>query len=165
MASPFALLMFFSTYKLVGLGFFSLFFSSMAILLSTLLYIWKYKLVPTAENFATTPMLMNESMIEAMERKEEQQASDIGVVDNYDSDSDLDGSISDEENLIEIALPSGHFVDQQKQECKYNKCSLQQQKNLMELLAEYNEMYEEENLIEIDLSIGTIKCSRFENET
>jgi hypothetical protein len=34
----------------------------------------------------------------------------------------------------------------------------------MELLAELNEMNEEENLIEIDISMGSIKCPRFEIE-
>jgi hypothetical protein len=99
---------------------------------------------------------MNKSMIEDMERKEEEE-EEQGVA-NYDSYSyDLDGSISDEESLIEISLPSGHLLDQHKQD--FN------QQSLMELLAEFNEMYEEENLIEIDISIGSIKCSRFEIET
>lgn len=162
MASPFVFLMLFSTYIVVGFGFLSLFFSSLALILSTiLLYIWKHKAVSVdeRENLATTtPILMNESMIEAMEMKEEkeEEASDIGVVDNYDSYSDLDGSISDEESLIEISLPSGHLMDKHKQ--KFN------QQSLMELLAEFNEMFEEENLIEIDISMGSIKCSRFEIE-
>ena len=39
------------------------------------------------------------------------------------------------------------------------------QRSLMELLAEINEIIiEEDNLIEIDISIGSIKCSRFEIE-
>ncbi|KAK7316540.1 hypothetical protein RJT34_00088 [Clitoria ternatea] len=84
-----------------------------------------------------------------------------------------DGSISDEDSLIEIALPSGHFVGHQREESKYN-CSLQQKKrelsahealfnqqSLMEFLAEFNE---EENLIEIDIAMGSIKYSRFEIE-
>ncbi|KAG5232091.1 myelin transcription factor protein [Salix suchowensis] len=35
---------------------------------------------------------------------------------------------------------------------------------LIEILAELNEMNEEENLIEIDISMGSIKCPRFEIE-
>lgn len=167
MASPFVFLMLFSTYIVVGFGFLSLFLSSLALILSTiLLYIWKHKAVSLDENVSTsqdgrenlattTPMLMNESTIEAMEKKEED--SDSGVVDNYDSYSNLDGSISDEESLIEISLPSGHLMDKHKQE--FN------QQRLMELLAEFNEMFEEENLIEIDISMGSIKCSRFEIAT
>jgi hypothetical protein len=169
MASPFALILLFSSYKLVGFDFLS-FFSSLVLFLSTILYIWKHKSVEEnvltsmekssheCETFpsATPILLMNKSMIEDMERKEEEE-EEQGVA-NYDSYSyDLDGSISDEESLIEISLPSGHLLDQHKQD--FN------QQSLMELLAEFNEMYEEENLIEIDISIGSIKCSRFEIET
>ena len=111
-----------------------------------------------------------------------------------------DGSISDEESLIEISLPSGHYVDHRHQnheevdddqdlhhnnkdllqpvlfnphQKKINNimakdlfpdsCNIFKQRSLMELLAEINnEMNEEENLIEIDISVGSIKCSRFE---
>lgn len=71
-----------------------------------------------------------------------------------------DGSISDEESLIEIALPSGQYVcTPEKEEPKFN---LQKKfPDLMELLADMNEMNEEDNLIEIDISMGSIKCSRF----
>ncbi|KAL5076112.1 hypothetical protein RYX36_015096 [Vicia faba] len=155
--------MLFSTYIVDGFGFVSLFFSSIALILSTIiLYIWKHKAVSLDENVltsrgrenleTTTPMLMNESIIEAIEMKEEEASA----VANYDSYSDLDGSISDEESLIEISLPSGHLMDKHKQE--FN------QQRLMELLAEFNDMFEEENLIEIDISMGSIKCSRFEIE-
>lgn len=87
-----------------------------------------------------------------------------------------DGSISDEESLIEIALTSGHNVDPQKYDSNYNyKCDLEKktkrelsgealfsQQSLMEFLSEFNEVSEEENLIEIDISMGSIKYSRFE---
>ncbi|PON87961.1 hypothetical protein TorRG33x02_161630 [Trema orientale] len=113
-----------------------------------------------------------------------------------------DGSISDEESLIEISLPSGHYVEHRhnhkeahddhdyrnkdlqplmfnlhNQQKKNNNnimakdhdqlfpdsfSNLFKQHSLMELLAEINEMNEEENLIEIDISMGSIKCSRFE---
>nr|GLL23067.1 uncharacterized protein LOC109187566 isoform X1 [Ipomoea trifida] len=56
-----------------------------------------------------------------------------------------DCSISDEESLIELALPSGHFLGLQKP--------------AVDLFAEINE---EDNMIEIDISMGSIKCSRFE---
>ncbi|WRX29459.1 hypothetical protein QQP08_021946 [Theobroma cacao] len=39
-----------------------------------------------------------------------------------------------------------------------------QQQDLVDFLAEINEVNEEENLIEIDISIGSIKCPRFEIE-
>nr|XP_004502190.3 uncharacterized protein LOC101500977 [Cicer arietinum] len=160
MASPFALLLPFSTYKLFDfVGFLSFFFTFLALILSTIIYIWKHKSDENvltsevkksshdeSENFATTSMLINESMIEL------EQGSD--------------DSISDEESLIEIALPSGHFMDQQnKKELSYDQ-SLFDQQSLMEFLAEFNEMFEEENLIEIDISMGSIKqCSRFEIQT
>ncbi|XP_021866742.1 uncharacterized protein [Spinacia oleracea] len=81
-----------------------------------------------------------------------------------------DGSISDEESLIEIALPTGHYVDSKRsqdpswyglQHQKWSDCSLKshfRQQNWMEMLNEMNE----ENFIEIDLCMGSIKCSRFQ---
>ncbi|KAJ9176773.1 hypothetical protein P3X46_012052 [Hevea brasiliensis] len=85
-----------------------------------------------------------------------------------------DGSISDEESLIEIALPSGHYIGHKEEESKFNlqkkfpdfttTGSFYKQHGLMELLAELNEMNEEENLIEIDISMGSIKCPRFDIE-
>lgn len=101
-------------------------------------------------------------------------------VDHNHTPEDSDGTISDEDSLIEIALPSGHFVSshhhKQESNSKYNNCSLQQKKrelsaetlfnqqSLLEFLAEFNDMNEEENLIEIDIAMGSIKCSRFEIE-
>ncbi|KAK3184546.1 hypothetical protein Dsin_031832 [Dipteronia sinensis] len=89
-----------------------------------------------------------------------------------------DGSISDEESLIEIALPSGHYVDHDQDKLNHiqhkvvvgadhhflPRESILKQHSLMELLAELNDMNEEDNLIEIDISMGSIKCSRFEIE-
>lgn len=87
-----------------------------------------------------------------------------------------DGSISDEESLIEIALPTGHYVshkfdddeeDEDEDDMSFHLQKLsdfQKQKNLVELLAEINDINEEENLIEIDISMGSIKYSRFEIE-
>ena len=85
-----------------------------------------------------------------------------------------DGSISDEDSLIEISLPGGHYIcDHEEDEVIYNlqnklpdfaPGSFFKQHGLMELLAELNEMNEEENLIEIDISMGSIKCPRFEIE-
>lgn len=94
--------------------------------------------------------------------------------DNADHSPDYsDGSISDEESLIEIALPSGQYVGHTEEKPKVNKQpkvpdfspeSFFQPRCLMELLSDINEMIEEENLIEIDISMGSIKCSRFEIE-
>ncbi|XP_054820043.1 nuclear polyadenylated RNA-binding protein 3-like [Prosopis cineraria] len=76
-----------------------------------------------------------------------------------------DGTISDEESLIEITLPSGHCSLKQHH---HQQQQQQQQHSLMmmELLSEYHnvDMNEEDNLIEIDISMGSIKScySRFE---
>lgn len=94
----------------------------------------------------------------------------------YQSPDCSDRSISDEEtDLIEISLPSGHYVGHyNKEEAPNNKFHLPvpdfstpsmnlKQHSLMELLAaEINDMNEEDNLIEIDISMGSIMCSRFE---
>ncbi|GMH10980.1 hypothetical protein Nepgr_012821 [Nepenthes gracilis] len=75
----------------------------------------------------------------------------------------LGGSISDEESLIEIALPNGHFFDPKKQpQQKYRTdyCPMFGQRSLMvELPAEIDDMNEEDNMIEIDIFMGTIKVS------
>ncbi|KAL9241203.1 hypothetical protein vseg_015338 [Gypsophila vaccaria] len=58
-----------------------------------------------------------------------------------------DGSISDEESLIEIELPTSHYADSKWYGVQ----------SWMEMVNEMNE----ENFIEIDLCMGSIKCSRF----
>ncbi|KAI4305629.1 hypothetical protein L6164_028985 [Bauhinia variegata] len=130
-------------------------------------------------NYSTTsPDLLSES-----ESQDQPSTSEDSEVDwpfrynNADQNLDYsDGSISDEDSLIEIALPSGHYVGQQKEEKKLSFSfqqkkqqelsaeSLFSQRSLMEFLAEFNDMNEEENLIEIDISMGSIKYSRFEIE-
>ncbi|TKY47884.1 hypothetical protein E2542_SST29945 [Spatholobus suberectus] len=217
--APLALLLLFSSYKLLGFMFFSLLLTSLAVLLSTVLYMWKHKAVPgdelaegnglslsTAseekrpthgrESIAPTPMHKSEAVTQGKESQEEQVSDDesaptesecqevllLSTSEDYEVDHTpecSDGTISDEDSLIEIALPSGHFVGHHQKEesnSKYNNCSLQQKKrelsaealfnqqSLMEFLAEFNEMNEEENLIEIDITMGSIKYSRFEIE-
>ncbi|KAI3702655.1 hypothetical protein L6452_28403 [Arctium lappa] len=72
-----------------------------------------------------------------------------------------DGSISDEESLIEIALPGGHYVGY-KDEDEEEEMKLCCRKKSPESVLWWPEMNEEENMIEIDISVGSIKCSRFE---
>ena len=96
--------------------------------------------------------------------------SEVGQIPNWS-----DNSISDEEGLIEIALLNGYHVHGLEEE--EPKSNLQQkfpefspkmivrQHGPEEMLGESNEMNEEDNLIEIDISMGSIKCSRFENES
>lgn len=66
---------------------------------------------------------------------------------------------SDEESLIEIELPSRHSVSPKEEVFGFEE----KLPKFMEMLAEMNEM-NEENLIEIDISVGSIKGSRFEIE-
>lgn len=85
-----------------------------------------------------------------------------------------DCSISDEESLIELPLPSGHFLGLEKPDPKLqppcllhhklfapDSISQQHQQNgpSVDFFADINE---EDNMIEIDISMGSIKCSRFE---
>ncbi|RWV91955.1 hypothetical protein GW17_00045718 [Ensete ventricosum] len=79
-------------------------------------------------------------------------------------------SISDDENLIEISLPDGHFVAPEKPKALLKPLpdrrrgsltnllpdSMLRQHGLMDLLSEINE---EDNLIEIDITRGSIKHS------
>ncbi|KAJ4969752.1 hypothetical protein NE237_002851 [Protea cynaroides] len=77
-----------------------------------------------------------------------------------------DDSISDDDSLIEIELPEGNYfgpkeepnVKSQLNLPDFSPESVFPQQNLMGLLSEINEMNEEENLFEIDISMGSIKC-------
>ncbi|KAL8239353.1 hypothetical protein R6Q59_015920 [Mikania micrantha] len=72
-----------------------------------------------------------------------------------------DGSISDEENLIEIELPGGHYVGYQNYKDKELPKFCGRRKSSDSVLR-WPEMEEEENMIEIDILMGSIKCSRYE---
>ncbi|CAM8917629.1 unnamed protein product [Rhodiola kirilowii] len=108
--------------------------------------------------------------------------ADEDLRDNYGARSSLssaedDGSISDEDTLIEIELPTGHYLspkelEQHRFKLKqklpnyyYYSCNSQEQIWMELLSAEANELLtEEDNLIEIDISAGSIMCPRFEIE-
>ncbi|WVY95085.1 hypothetical protein V8G54_034173 [Vigna mungo] len=83
------------------------------------------------------------------------------ISDSLASDDDYEGE-DEEDSLIEINLPSSHFPDlnedpKQKVQSKlpdFLPDSIFKQQGLMDLLAEFNEMNEDENLIEIDISMG-----------
>ncbi|XP_039015389.1 uncharacterized protein LOC120145688 [Hibiscus syriacus] len=91
------------------------------------------------------------------------------VSDEYSNSEDDDDD--EEEGLIEIAIPfPGNETTGLNEEPKQNVQSnpqtflqepIFQEQHLVELLAEINE---EENLIEIDISMGSIKCPAFEIE-
>ncbi|CAH8392798.1 unnamed protein product [Eruca vesicaria subsp. sativa] len=72
------------------------------------------------------------------------------TVRNKDEDN---GTIPDEESLIEISLPSGQYVGQH-----FSTITGHQDFGFIQLLPEF----EDDNLIEIDLSLGSVKCSRFQ---
>jgi len=85
----------------------------------------------------------------------------LAISDVSDSDEDEDDD-DDDDSLIEISLPGSKFggLDEQpKQKLQSNLPdllpeSIFEQQGLLELLAEINEMNEEENLIEIDLGLN-----------
>lgn len=76
---------------------------------------------------------------------------------------DEDGAIPDDESLIELSLPSGHYVEQHNTSKKNNLYvnNKVQDGRLFDIFTEFNGFIEEDNLIEIDISIGCIK-SRIE---
>lgn len=85
--------------------------------------------------------------------------------------SDVSDSDDDDDSLIEISLPGSKFAglgeEEPTQKPQSNPPdlfpeSVFQQQGLMELLAEINEMNEEDNLIEIDLGLHqAFKSSQF----
>lgn len=86
---------------------------------------------------------INPSASEDSEAETELMFSEDG--DGHGRDWSEDGSITDEESLIEIAISSGHSIGR--------GCSGKKE------MVESNDLNEEENLIEIDISIGSIKCN------
>ncbi|GMP66541.1 hypothetical protein CsSME_00026859 [Camellia sinensis var. sinensis] len=113
------------------------------------------------------------NMVRPMDSFSENESIDQPSITDQDSEEEQEtspdwsnDSISDEESLIEIALPSGHYVGgpNKKEEPKFNLQQKFSDFSLMEILGDINEMNEEDNLIEIDISMGSIKCSRFEIE-
>lgn len=90
---------------------------------------------------------------------------DMNVSDSLDDDDEEE---EDEDGLIEIKLASSNFSGltedpKEKFETDLPEYIFKQQ-GLMELLAEINEMNEDENLIEIDISKGSTKYQDFRFE-
>ncbi|KAJ8748156.1 hypothetical protein K2173_000564 [Erythroxylum novogranatense] len=120
-----------------------------------------------------SPVVLSESDGLASSSTSEESEVEWSFQDNVLHSTDWsDGSMSDEEGLIEIALTSGgHYAGDKQEDPKLQvqkklpdfapAAFLKQQYGLTELLAELNEMNEEENLIEIDIFMGSIKCPRF----
>lgn len=91
------------------------------------------------------------------------QVSEEGTDEVSVSDDDDD----DDESLIEISLVDGYYVGQEEQ-CLWKK----EQDLLADFLPEFvldrrdfidilSEISEEENMIEIDIARGSIKCANF----
>ncbi|XP_019193336.1 PREDICTED: uncharacterized protein LOC109187566 isoform X1 [Ipomoea nil] len=147
-----------------GHGVLSVSITSLAFLLITPIFLAfsKQKPAPTMKKPEEEEVADEALMVE----EKTDHSSSLSEEEDSDSDSDSDAdwpfsssgnnsghsphcssdcSISDEESLIELALPSGHFLGLQKPAVDY-------------LFADINE---EDNMIEIDISMGSIKCSRF----
>ncbi|CAK7349132.1 unnamed protein product [Dovyalis caffra] len=122
----------------------------------------------------SSPVILSESDCLGRSSSEDSEVDWLFQDKMFQSRDCSDGSISDEDSLIEIALPGGHYICDHKEDAVNYKLhkklpdfaagSFFKQHDLIELLAELNEMNEEENLIEIDISMGSIKCPRFEIE-
>lgn len=92
-------------------------------------------------------------------RCSENVGQSIAVSESSISENDVD---EDGDGLIEISLPQNNSVDFDEESKKKLVSNLPEsifrQQGLMQLFAEIAEVNEEENLIEIDLSMGSIKC-------
>lgn len=123
-------------------------------------------------------LIPNERSKQVIYAAESESSTELESITSEEVDSQSpatsDCSISDDEDsLIEIALPSQHSADskeepRQKPRSNLPDClpeSVLQRQDMEDLLSEIHEVNEEENLIEIDISIGSIiKCSRLELE-
>ncbi|KAI9115660.1 hypothetical protein K1719_013329 [Acacia pycnantha] len=86
----------------------------------------------------------------------------LGIYESSDSENEEEDDDDDDDDLIEINLPSSNFCGLGKELGQRLESKLPdflpeamfKQEGLMELLAEINEMNEDENLIEIDISMG-----------
>ena len=123
---------------------------------------------PIQKIFVAHPIEVGDRLQENAAESQENSGSESTELESVTSEESEEGqslatsdcSMSDDEDsLIEIALP-GQESDYSKEDAKQKPRS-----NLPgELFGEIHEVNEEENLIEIDISIGSIKCSRFEIE-
>ncbi|KAJ3675558.1 hypothetical protein LUZ60_004600 [Juncus effusus] len=111
---------------------------------------------------------VRKQQIEEIHEEIDEENEQIHEMELQDSSVESsDESISDDESLIEISLPDGNHVENDsnsffeqgfKGESIWDFLpeSVLNQTGLMELLKEINE---EDNLIELDISRGSIKCS------
>ncbi|KAF0920155.1 hypothetical protein E2562_033457 [Oryza meyeriana var. granulata] len=94
------------------------------------------------------------------------ESSDSPVSEECTEEGSVSDDDDDDESLIEISLVDGHYVGQEKQ------CAWKEQDFLAEFLPDLlldkrdfmdilSEISEEDNLIELDIARGSIKCSNF----
>lgn len=134
---------------IVGLGFSQILLTSAALFFSSFLF----PISIQKSNSLIDSKVQDQGQQDALEYIE---VSDDDIFQNNDED---DGTIPDEESLIELSLPSGHYVGQLNTTMNgHQDCKIIPDCKLIQLLAEF----EDDNLIEIDISIGSIKCSRFQ---
>ncbi|KAH7546924.1 hypothetical protein FEM48_Zijuj01G0252400 [Ziziphus jujuba var. spinosa] len=97
------------------------------------------------------------------------EGQNLAVSDSSVSEEDDD---DDDDSLIEISLPGSESsgikenanLNLQSKLPELLPESIFKEHGFRELIEEMNEMNEEENLIEIDISMGSIKCSMYEIE-
>ncbi|QHO26554.1 uncharacterized protein DS421_7g200580 [Arachis hypogaea] len=105
----------------------------------------------------------SESQSTSSFENDQERSENYGMISN----SDVEEEEEEEDSLIEIKLPNRYLVEEPKQKFESNLTELFlpeymfKQKGLMDLLEEINEINEDENLIEIDISMGSTKCQDF----
>ncbi|XP_047047241.1 uncharacterized protein LOC124653360 [Lolium rigidum] len=95
-------------------------------------------------------------------------SSDCQVSEEWTEEASVSDDDDDDESLIEISLVDGHYVGQQTQCPSWKKEQdlvagflpdlMLDKRDFMDI---YSEITEEDNMIEIDIARGSIKCTSF----
>ncbi|CAN8270598.1 unnamed protein product [Cochlearia groenlandica] len=133
-----------------GLGFLHLLLTSTALFLSTFFF----------KVSSLSPSSKSQSS--KQEKDQEQDQSYVATKDILKTSivEEEDGEIPDDESLIELSLPSGHYLGHNHFSSKKNNVYIHNK--VVQDFKFFDLFIEEDNLIEIDISIGSIKYSRFE---
>ncbi|KAK8623022.1 hypothetical protein V6N13_117917 [Hibiscus sabdariffa] len=147
----------------LGLGFSVIVFTTTILILSTSFLVKfskKTKVVPVDDSDAAGGADNGSDDSGSSENGELKWMVSGDVEQNPEFSDEYSTSDEEEEGLIEIDIPSNEETEQNMQFSLPSLLaeSVFQQQDLVELLAEINEVNEEENLIEIDISMGSIKC-------
>ncbi|XP_028768704.1 uncharacterized protein LOC114726283 [Neltuma alba] len=128
------------------------------------------KFEQNAENTSLPSDAETESINGETDESLELDQNSTGVLGIYESlASDNEGEEDDDDDLIEINLPSSHFLSKELSQRLESKLpdflpeAMFKEEGLMELLAEINEMNEDENLIEIDISMGSSNTATYQD--